>query len=173
MSAALSLNSSGLYIPVHKRSGSNTSSSSRSSSTSRSEVSQSRKFSSPTIPIGLTNRLPAAVNSSPLPTHPHIYTFNDLLTISRSPLSYLPLETREALRASIPEILTNRKMRKSWDHFEHVKIAGNARRSRAAGRSSGPERRRNATAVLDEAGWRGRVPSVTMPVSIRVAAATA
>jgi hypothetical protein len=108
---------------------------------------------------------------SPSPTHPHIYTFNDLLTIYRSPLSSLPLETREALRASVPEILTNRKMRKSWDHFESARATGNMRRSRAVGRTSGFERRRNATAVLDEAGWRGRVPGVPMPVSIVVAAA--
>lgn len=45
------------------------------------------------------------------------------------------------------------------------------RRSRAVGRTSGFERRRNPTAVLDEAGWRGRVPGVPMPVSIAVAAA--
>jgi hypothetical protein len=39
------------------------------------------------------------------------------------------------------------------------------------GRSLGAERRRNATKVLDEAGWRGRVPGATIHVPVAVAVA--
>jgi hypothetical protein len=168
------LANTGLYIPVHKRRASNASSSSRSSSSVAHQPRKSPSHTKSPTPTHLISHPTATTPASP--SQPIIYTINDLLTISRSPLSQLPPSTREFIRATSPETLTNRKIRKGRDRLERerqrVMAVTYTRRTRPIGRASGTERKRNAAMVLDEAGWRGRVPgTVAMPVSYAMAAA--
>jgi hypothetical protein len=93
-----------------------------------------------------------------------------LLALAHSPSSRLPPETRESLRASFPDIFTNRKQRKAIEYHNTIN-SGPRRARRTQGR---PERRRNATKVLDGAaalGWQGRhgqikVSALTTPVGL-------
>ncbi|KAG2156897.1 uncharacterized protein EDB93DRAFT_1126272 [Suillus bovinus] len=81
--------SSGLYIPIHRRAASPSSSS-------------SSRVSSP------------AHSLSPLPhDSPFIYTPSDLLLLASSPLSKLSHEEFNTLRAVAPEIVQSRRQRRS------------------------------------------------------------
>ncbi|KAG2343002.1 hypothetical protein BDR05DRAFT_1000316 [Suillus weaverae] len=85
--------SSALYIPVHRR----------TPSTSSSAVSS---------PVHSLSPLPH--NSLP------IYTPSDLLLLASSPLSKLSREELGALRAAAPEIVQSRRQRKSHEwHMNH------------------------------------------------------
>jgi hypothetical protein len=87
-----------------------------------------------------------------------IYTIDALLALAHSPASRLPLETREALRTSFPDIITNRKQRKTIEY--HNNINSGPRRTQHR-----PERRRNATRVLDGAAvveWQRHTPAPLM-----------
>lgn len=99
--------SSGLYIPVHRRAPSPSSSSSSG-------------VSSPTDSL------------SPLPhdSLPYVYTPSDLLLLASSPLSKLSREELSALRAAAPEIVQSRRQRKSheWHMNRGSSWSGNPRR---------------------------------------------
>ncbi|KAG2065686.1 hypothetical protein BDR04DRAFT_1108108 [Suillus decipiens] len=99
--------SSGLYIPVHRRAASPSSSS-------------SSVASSPTN----------SLSSLPHDSLPYIYTASDLLLLASSPLSRLSREELSALRTAAPEIVQSRRQRKSHEwHMNHGSSwSGNPRR---------------------------------------------
>ncbi|RDB27862.1 hypothetical protein Hypma_002089 [Hypsizygus marmoreus] len=155
--------SGGLYVPVHRRTGS--SSSSRSSSSTRSD---SEHVSHPPSTTTL---------SIPTPTPTYIYTRDVLLNFAHSPLARLSAETRDALRVSVPEIMTNRKQRKAMEYHNHPQHSPARvqlvppRRTRPVSRV--PERRRNVAKVVDDVSWRGRMPvlmafpqAVSAPIAV-------
>ncbi|KAF9459641.1 hypothetical protein BDZ94DRAFT_996735 [Collybia nuda] len=190
----------GLYVPVHKRTGSS-SSSSRSSSTTRSEASAPSERAAckllPTTPPHAPPLTYLSLAPAPAATaHPLVYSRDALLGLMHSPLARLPLGTRESLRAAFPELVTNRRQRKALEYHTHIQsqvqvqvhaqpqpqpqpqaqrqarlqsksffpfVRVQPRRNRPAGRA--PERRRNATKVVDEASWRGR-RVVPVPIAV-------
>ncbi|KAH0826686.1 hypothetical protein J3R83DRAFT_5077 [Lanmaoa asiatica] len=103
--------SRGLYVPVHRRTPSN---SSRTPSPSPSSFSSSRTYSSITItlPADVTHTVPAPV--------PGVYTPAELLLLSASPLAKLSAGHVDALRALAPEVVQTRRQRKAltW-HTRH------------------------------------------------------
>ncbi|KAG1837216.1 hypothetical protein DFJ58DRAFT_816394 [Suillus subalutaceus] len=120
--------SSGLYIPVHRRASSPSSSSSGVSSPANSS-------------------LPLPHDSLP------IYTPSDLLLLASSPLSKLSHEELSALRAAAPEIVQSRRQRKSheWHMIHNPSWSGNPRR-----RSHFSSRSHSNTSESEgeEQGWR-------------------
>ncbi|KAF8156030.1 hypothetical protein B0H34DRAFT_715868 [Crassisporium funariophilum] len=161
-----------LYVPVHKRNGSNASSSSRTPSPSRMSV--------PSV---------AAPASGEIPTHPYIYTPAMLLSLR----PYAEEKgLKDKLRVACPEVVMNRRMKKNLEFTRPQRVEvekkdqqsaprtlsvnGNGsttprvtpRRNRPAGRA--PERRRNALqssfgrhATLDS--WR---TAVVLPPALLV-----
>ena len=163
--------SPGLYVPVHRRTGSSSSSSSRSASTTRSE-SEHPCTSFPLLYHLYASNPPCHPTAPPETPHPLIYSRASLLNLANSPLSRLSSETRETLRISIPEIMTNRKQRKAIEYRNQTQNQAVVspvkpvitRRIRPVGRVS-DRGRRNAGKVVDELGWRGR-PQVLVPLTI-------
>lgn len=104
-----------------------------------------------------------------------VYTVDALLALAQSPLSRLPIETRDALRVSFPELITNRKQRKAIEYHNNMAqlkaSMSQPRRTRPLARASGTERKRNASMLIEEAGWRGRIPTAAIPVALVAAAA--
>ncbi|KAJ3992115.1 hypothetical protein F5050DRAFT_1715542 [Lentinula boryana] len=137
-----------LYVPVHKR------------TTSRGGA--SGRFTTP------TSEHESSIESSLLP----IYSIQDLLMLSESPVSHSSPEQRDYLKDVAPEILLGHRQRKALEHQRHVKIhvpvarevhqkentpfkSGERsvqRRSVRQGRL--PERRRHAKNTIDELSWR-------------------
>jgi len=149
---------SGLYVPVHKRS------SSRSDASSTGSVSP--RSASP------TSQHESSIESPRLP----IYSIQDILLLSKSPLVVFSPDHREHLKDTIPEIVLSRKQRKAIEHKQHAKAHASADEMRstegdrkplspspmwnsqpaAQRRTTGrlPERRRNTKKVVDELSWR-------------------
>ncbi|EGO03974.1 hypothetical protein SERLA73DRAFT_175684 [Serpula lacrymans var. lacrymans S7.3] len=99
--------SSGLYVPLHKRTSSRTSTSSSPSSS----TSSSQRSTSPTPHLSDTFSYSDSCRPSSLP----IYTPDQLIAISSSPLAKLSPEGRMSLRDVAPHIVMSRKQRKSLE----------------------------------------------------------
>jgi len=157
--------SPGLYVPVHRRTGSSSSSSSysRSASSNRSEP-EHPSSSFPLYHLHNASKPPCHLTASPLTPHPSIYSRATLLNLATSPLSRMSTETRESLRISVPEIVTNRKQRKAIEYRQNQvqsAIVSSVRpvipqRIRPVGRLPDKGRRNAGKVVVDELGWRGR-----------------
>lgn len=119
--------SPGLYVPVHKRTGSSSSSSSsRSSSSTRSERASQPRKSTPTPGTSIpTNLSPAPATPQPEPTF--IYSRDTLLALAASPLSRISVATRDTLRTRLPELVTNRKQRKAMDYHANARAQAQAK----------------------------------------------
>ncbi|KAF4583579.1 hypothetical protein EYR38_002333 [Pleurotus pulmonarius] len=112
--ASFSSFSSGLYVPVHKRGRSASGSSFTSTATSW-------RSRSPACSERSMCQEPELVVSQPEPevvVEPsRFYTVDFLISLAPSPLSRISPETREVLRANVPQIVMNRRQRKYNEFF--------------------------------------------------------
>lgn len=170
-SSTSSSSDSGVYVPVHKRSGSDTSGS-RSSSLTRDHMSpRVSSFEIEHVQDGKPcHHLPMynhrLINAPPaLPPRLPIYTPSELLLLAQSPLSdTLPPQILDPLLKEFPEVVMTRRDRRarsykdpSWNvvprGLKSSATDTTAPRRRPVGRV--PERSRNhAKRVVDEANWR-------------------
>ncbi|CAA7261173.1 unnamed protein product [Cyclocybe aegerita] len=156
--------SPGLYVPVHKRTGSNV-----------SHASSSR----PSSPSGFHY-------SSGVESHSGVYTIDVLLSMR----SRADETVKEKMRSACPEVVMNRRMRKSLQFMQHEQAKGEShghprqepapislpvtptptstparnlpRRNRPAGRA--PERRRQALQLNDN--WRSMRTTPVHPLPV-------
>lgn len=109
---------SGLYVPVHKR---NRSTSSSYSSTRSLSPLSSRGFS-PLPSAGTLSSLPGRTQADPTTAHHGVYTLAELLSLAHSHLARVSgsdINTR--LRAVAPEVVLTHKQRKALEwHARHA-----------------------------------------------------
>ncbi|KZP03143.1 hypothetical protein FIBSPDRAFT_905241 [Athelia psychrophila] len=120
-----SSSSSGVYVPVHRRKVSNT-------------ISGSPGSSGSSVPSALPS--PASSLSSFASADVPIYSVEDLLLMSHSPLARLADEGRSHMREVAPEIYLSRKQRSPMEgrgkHSPESKFSRSAREGRRSNASS-------------------------------------
>ncbi|KAJ3514970.1 hypothetical protein NLJ89_g2058 [Agrocybe chaxingu] len=174
--------SPGLYVPVHKRTGSNGShaSSSRPSSPGGFHSSSGWSIILPESPSA------AYPSTAEVESHSGVFTIEVLLSL-RSRADDM---VKEKIRADCPEVVMNRRMRKSLEFMEHQRAKADShghlqqepaptpspatptptstpvrnlpRRNRPAGRA--PERRRQALQLNDN--WRSMRTAPVHPLPV-------
>lgn len=166
-----------LYVPVHKRSASRGDASSMDSASSRSVTPTSEHELSTGMFSPLTTRIELGADH-PLESHRlPVYSIQDMLMLSKSPLVTFSSDHHDHLKDTIPEIVLSRKQRKAIEHRLHSKphvSAGerpsketHARKPLSPMLNSQPvvqittvrqgrfsEKRRNSKKIVDELSWR-------------------
>ncbi|KAF7426025.1 hypothetical protein PC9H_008390 [Pleurotus ostreatus] len=137
--ASFSSFSSGLYVPVHKRGRSASGSSFTSTATSW-------RSRSPACSERSMCQEPELVVSQPEPevvVEPsRFYTVDFLISLAPSPLSRISPETREVLRANVPQIVMNRRQRKYNEFFNGMGLkegAGAAKKEAVKAKATGKD----------------------------------
>lgn len=171
---------SALYVPVHKRSasrGNASSTSSTDSASSRSVTPTSEHESSIGMLFSSIDKTELGADHVPESHRLPVYSIQDMLMLSKSPLVTFSPDHRDYLRDTIPEIVLSRKQRKAIEHRQHSKphaSAGEtpsketlARKPLSPMSNSQPavqitavrqgrfsEKRRNSKKIVDELSWR-------------------
>ncbi|TFK38201.1 hypothetical protein BDQ12DRAFT_684164 [Crucibulum laeve] len=115
----------GLYVPVHKR--------------------------TPSEIISLSLASSPAAERIPAPPHANIYSIPTLLSIASSPLATLSPKKKEHIRSTLPELVMNRKMRKSIEyHSHHPHTLHHVESPRKQERSASPARSEASSSSTSE-----------------------